>query len=385
MLDKDDEDHLDALSIFSGTSETDRKRRYDFHFSLPSPQQLPQPMDVDTSGGPIRLSPAITSPRPSEKKQKLNSGRARLKIRKLANCEDDTSGSGSDPKRSGGMLRLRMVVCFSTVVLVAVLVALASREDLREEFYKRYMKQYQALLHDVDDYCSQEFDFSATAKALSSGLVGQSEAVEKIVEIVNRRQHERFTSMALLGSTGVGKSLMANIIAKKFQWQSNVHHFFWDFTSTAEKRFERFQSFLYGIRHGRDVDLKCGRSLIIVDHLGSGDVEMINKIDVRLRFVADKDDVQLMVLYVFQGALMKDGSDVVQHLNRNIEQVFLRSLNEEDLMKCINLETSDLGIKLDEHSGLREELIASMDVGRYGCKAVRAKLAYYSKMFENGS
>ncbi|XP_062538029.1 uncharacterized protein LOC134206340 isoform X2 [Armigeres subalbatus] len=383
--DDSDTDHhkQDAVSIFSGSSESDRKgKSYDFGFSLPSPQQ-PQPMDVDTSGGPILMSPLIATPRPSDKKRKLNSGRsAKLKIRKLAKCEEEFDGVSSRSGQIGMILRkvfgLRMVICYSLVVLVAVSVAMIRQKDLREEFFKRYMKQYNSLLYGVEDYCSQEFDFTATAAALSAGMVGQLEATGKLVEMVNRRRNERCVSFALFGSTGVGKSLMANIIANQFQWQSNVHRFFWDSTFTPEKRFERFQSFLYGIRHGRDVDLRCGRNLIIVDHLGSGDMDMINKIDARLRFVADKDDVHFLVVYAFQGSLIDDDPEAIKRLNRNIVQVSLRSMDKHDLMLCIKLESADLEVNLDERPELLEELIGSLDVERYGCKAVRAKLALYS-------
>ncbi|XP_019533199.2 uncharacterized protein LOC109404730 [Aedes albopictus] len=392
MLDKDDDQQLDAVSIFSGSSggQSDlhlhrKPRQYDFSFSLPSPQQQQQqPMDVDTSGGgPIQLS--LATPRPGEKKQKLNSGRARVKMRKLASGETDSSEAGDRGCSGGKTLRLRTVVCCSVVLLVAVLVVLIGKQDLREEFWKRYKEQYHELLYGVEDYCNQEFDFSATAGALSSGVIGQLEATAKSEEIVNRRRNERCTSIALLGSTGVGKSLMADIIAKTFQWQSNVHHFFWDYTFTPAKRFERFQSFLYGIRHGRDVELRCGRSLIIVDHLGSGDVDTINKIDARLRFVADKDDVQLMVLYVFQGALTRDNPEAVQHLSRFIERVQLRSLKEDDLRACIRLEAAEFGVDLDQHPGLLEELTSSVDWERYGCKPVRAKLAFHSQFSKNDS
>ncbi|XP_065081584.1 uncharacterized protein LOC135704083 [Ochlerotatus camptorhynchus] len=371
----------DALSIFNDQTSPEKKR-YDFSFSLPSPVQPVQPMDVDTSG-PIRLSPPTTTTgnRPSEKKQKLNSGKAKAKIRKLMS-QDDDDVDGAASVGTGGFLKklvgVRMLVAYSLVLLVAVLAGIVSKEDLREDFYRRYRKQYHLLLYGVEDYCSQEFDFSPVAAALDAGVVGQWTAVERIVDIFNRRQEERFTSIALLGSTGVGKSLMASIVAQNFQWLSNVHQFLWEALATPERQYDRFQSFLYGIRHGREVDLSCGRNLIVVDHLGSDDVELINKIDTRLRFVANNDDVRMTVLYVFQGASLKDDRRVGQ-LNGPIERVVLRQLNGEDLMQCIRQEAAEFGVELSEHPGLMEELLTNMDVAKYGCKAVRAKVAFYSQ------
>lgn len=371
----------DAVSIFNDRISPEKKR-YDFSFSLPSPQQPAQPMDVDTSGT-ILLSPPATSTgnRPSEKRQKLNSGKAKPKIRKLMSQEKDVDGcavvgTGWGFRRK--LVGVRMLIACSVVLLVAVLAGMLSREGFREDFYRRYRRQYQLLLYGVEDYCSQEFDFSTVANALDAGLVGQGAALERIVEIFNRRQEERFTSIALLGSTGVGKSLTASIIAQNFQWQSNVHHFLWEALASSERQFNRFQSFLYAIRHGREVELRCGCTLIVVDHLGSGDVELVNKIDARLRFVANKDDVRITALYVFQGASAKV-DQLVEQLNGNIERVIFRQLNRKDMMQCVKLEAAEFKIELSEHPGLMEEVITNMDVQRYGCKAVRAKIAFYAQ------
>lgn len=368
-----------ALMIFDDQISPEKKR-YDFSFSLPSPQQPVQPMDVDTSG-PIRLSPPATTSgnRPSEKKRKLNSGKAKPKIRKLMTQSDDI---GCALVETGGLCRklmgVRMVMVYSVVLLVAVLAGIVSKEDLRNDFYRRYRKQYYLLLYGAEDYCSQEFDFTSVAKALEAGVVGQRAAVNRIVEIFNERQEDHYTSIALLGSTGVGKSLMASVIAQKYQWQSNVHQFLWEALVSSERQFDRFQSFLYAIRHGSEVDLKCGCNLIVIDHLGSDDVDMVNRIDARLRFVAHKDDVRMTVLYVFQGASSKDDQKV-GHLNETIQKVILRQLNEEDLMQCIRLEADEFEMDLGEHSDLMEELMTNMDVQKYGCKAVRAKIALYAQ------
>ncbi|XP_058444481.1 uncharacterized protein LOC131426067 [Malaya genurostris] len=369
----------DASALFVFDDHSPEKKHYDFKFALPAPK-LPspqvQPMDVDTSG-PIRLPEEVNADAhmASEKKQKLNSGKVKRKIRKLASVDESLSRKFDGTGRLNKLFGLKWIALGSFVVLVAVLLGVISRDDLRNDFYRMYKRNYQLLLYGVEDYCSQNFDFSNVTAALNARVVGQQKAVDEIADFFYRHQSEHYTSLALIGPVGVGKSLTAELMGNNFQWRSNVHRFPWGIAITSEQQFSNFQSYLHSLRHKASAEFACGHNLLIIDHLEATDVELVNKIDNRLKFVTEKDNVQLTALFVFQGTSAGDVQRLAV-LNGSIEKVNLRSLTESDLKRCIFLEANELKVNLDER--LIETLMNSVDVRRYGCKGVRAKVSLYS-------
>lgn len=357
--------------------QSPEKKRYDFRFTLPAPTApSPQPMDVDTSG-PIRLPAEVTEEMPvvtSQKKQKLNNGKVKPKIRKLASVD----GDDTEPVKAI-YFGVRSLVLVSLVFSILAMLAVFVKDELRKDFYIKYKRQYNLLLYGKEDYCSQELDLTNVTAALENRMVGQSAAIAQMVEFFDRNRYSHFSSAILIGPVGVGKSLMADLIANNFQWRSNVHRYHWSNELTVQKQASKFQTFLHSLRHGTSAaDLKCGYNLLIIDQLVLKDMELVNKIDNRLRLVAEKDDIQLTALYLFQGSFVAD-VQVVEQLNASIERVVLQSLTGDDLKRCIRQEAEELGISLNENQQLLEQVIGSVDVHRYGCKGVRAKLSLYSQ------
>ncbi|XP_058825358.1 uncharacterized protein LOC131685562 [Topomyia yanbarensis] len=373
-------DDKSPTSLFIFNDQSPEKKHYDFNFALPpptAPSPQVQPMDVDTSG-PIKLPEELSDAQiASEKKQKLNSGKVRRKIRKLTSIDESLSRK----HESGWLCQLggirSIMVCSFVILVIAVLVGIFAKDDLRKDFYKMYRNHHQLLLYGVEDYCLQELDFSNVTKALKARVVGQQLAVDQISDFFNRHRDDPYSSLALSGPVGVGKSLTAELIGNNFQWRSNVHRFTWGIAITAEQQFSNFQSFLYSLRNGASTELNCGHNLLIIDNLEATDAGLVNKINNRLKFVSEKDNVQLTALFVFQGASAGDSS-CLRGLNGNIEQVTLRSLTENDLEQCIRLEAKELGVDLGEDTRLVNIVMSSVDVHRYGCKGVRAKVSLYS-------
>ncbi|XP_055537573.1 uncharacterized protein LOC129725568 [Wyeomyia smithii] len=362
--------------------QSPEKKHYDFRFALPPPTvPSPQPMDVDTSG-PIRLpeesAPAVAVHITSKKKRKLNNGKVKPKIRKLTS--DDSEGNGCSPGTLRRLLSIRSLLFGSLAVTVAVMLAVVVQEDLRKDFYKKYKKQYQLLLYGIEDYCSQELDMTNVTVALERRVVGQEAAIAQIAGFFDRHRHSQASSLVLIGPVGVGKSLMADVITANFQWRLNVHRYRWSSGLTAKRQFSKFQSFLHSLRHetSAPTELACGHNLFIIDQLEASDVELVNKINVRLRMVADRDELQLTALYLFRGSFVADVDDI-ERLEADIERVVLRPLDEEDLKRCIHQEAAEMGIDLDQSRQLLEQVVKSVDVHRHGCKGVRAKLSLHAQ------
>uniref|UniRef100_A0A1Q3F508 Putative conserved plasma membrane protein n=1 Tax=Culex tarsalis TaxID=7177 RepID=A0A1Q3F508_CULTA len=374
----------DVMSLLFDDQVPSKDKHYEFGFALPSPTpNVVQPMDVDSSGGPLQLqSPAKQAEpgpgeHPGEKRQRLNDGQVKRKIRKLMAEE---SGQGH---QSGGvivgesrfrqLIGLRLLLVCTSAVVMAVCIGMLTDDNVRKDFYKRYKRQYELLLYGAEDYCSQQLDFSNVTRALEAQLVGQRDAIEHVSRIFYENRHQLYSSLALLGPVGVGKSLMAKIVAENFQWRSNVHRFTLSVSPSPDQQYIRFQQFLQSIRSA-PLEPRCGDNLLIVDFLDSQDIPMVNKMDQRIALVASKDATRITTIFVFQGTLSQDNPSL-RILNGTIEKVLLRQLDEGDLERCVRQEAAGLGYSVEER--LLRTVMDSMDVQRSGCKAVLAKLGFY--------
>ncbi|XP_055605199.1 uncharacterized protein LOC129753375 [Uranotaenia lowii] len=365
------------------SSASARKRSYDFQFSLPGPEldspsssddksrllPLLQPMDVDLDETEIRhRNRQFTS-----KKQKLNNGTFKRKIRKLVN-EDRKSENQRSSSGWRNIFRLRNLSIGSIVVTLVVLMAFGMKEDFRNDFFKLYLRQYYSLLYGVEDYCSQGLDFSNVTTALKQRVVGQSVAIDRVTNFFNENRNQIFSSAALLGPSGVGKSLMARVIAENFQWHTNVHLYDWDRSTTIEKHYLVFHSFIDEIWNRVGKEGSCGRHLLVIDRLPSDNLSLVDHIHHLINYTARQNKLPITVLFVFQDFSFT-GYERFSDLSTSIEKIFLEHLAQENLFECIRLELEEMDANFDDCS--MEDLLASIDVHRLGCKPVRAKMGLY--------
>uniref|UniRef100_A0A8D8P3I2 (northern house mosquito) hypothetical protein n=1 Tax=Culex pipiens TaxID=7175 RepID=A0A8D8P3I2_CULPI len=379
-----------ALSALFDDQVPSKDKYYEFGFALPSPtpSSVVQPMDVDSSGGPLQLlqssikqEPTTIPEHPGEKRQRLNDGQVKRKIRKLAaeesrNQNHQGGGVIVGESRFRQLIGLRLLLVCSSAVVMAVCVGLLTDDNVRKDFYKRYKRHYELLLYGAEDYCSRQLDFSNVTRALDAQLVGQRDAVEQVSRVFYDNRHQLYSSLALVGSVGVGKSLMANIIAENYQWRPNVHRFTLSVSPNLDQQYARFQQFVQSLRSA-PLETKCGHNLLVIDGLGSEDIATVNKMDQRMAFVATKDTMPSTTIFVFQGTAFDEVDGNFSFLNGTIERVQLRQLDESDLERCVRQEAASLGYNVEENPRLLRTVMESMDVNRYGCKAVLAKLGFY--------
>lgn len=259
--------------------------------------------------------------------------------------------------------------------------AVGTNENLRRDFIKRSRKYCQLLLYGAEDYCSQEMDLTNITMALETRIVGQSDAIRKVVNFMNEQRHQPYSAIAFTGPVGSGKTLMASVIAEKFQWHLNVHHIFLDISNSAENRYLYFQTQMHSLRDklaaALGYELSCGHNLLIFDQLESKDVQLVNKVNKRLEQICSIDRAQITALFVFQGYSVKDDT-ALSGLSNNIEQVHFRALDVRDLTQCVKREAKMVGLELGDDSSVLKEIIERIDVEHHGCKSVSAKLRLYS-------
>lgn len=77
----------------------------------------------------------------------------------------------------------------------------------------------------ISDLAKKPFNFTNSSIELRQKIIGQNEAINDIIEHFENNLDD-FTIVTLVGSTGVGKSLTANIIKKNFPFKQNIFEYF---------------------------------------------------------------------------------------------------------------------------------------------------------------
>lgn len=229
------------------------------------------------------------------------------------------------------------------------------------------MNQYQLYLYGRLNYCDESFAYENISSALKNRIVGQDMAIDKIHQIL--RTHEMFTAIALYGAQGVGKTLTLNVIRETFQWHLNVQQYVWSLVHSKQSQLKSLLTFV-------DSLTLCGQNAIFIDNIPLNSVNIIEEFHQKLFQVCKQNQFRAFAVYVFN----KNDDDTNQHPMiqiENVSAIHFQNLNLNDLRKCIQIESRLLDVNLSEEQ--MNELVASIDLERSGCKHVAAKVAIYTR------
>ncbi|XP_049533004.1 uncharacterized protein LOC125949727 [Anopheles darlingi] len=306
-------------------------------------------------------------------RERRRSSKPKATMRKLAS---GLESPGRKPAASYcSLLALIMTLCAASVCLASLLCSPA----LRQELVNNYHRAFDRLTSESSRLCSarQAADFSAMDKVLGETLVGQAEAHRAILQWFRQANAVPCRFLALHGSTGTGKSLAVSIIAHYYPWPEKVFHVMWRHESSPDAQYAAFQSTLTEMRQKVFWHGICGDYLLVVDHLGPGDVhQLLADLSEQLVTVAEQLQIKLNVLLAFRGTpANQPGSQALEQVIPNMEIVKFSALRSEELNDCIRREGLRLGFTAGQQL---EKAIATVskqiDVVRHGCKPVRAKL-----------
>lgn len=236
-------------------------------------------------------------------------------------------------------------------------------------------RQYNYHLYGKMDYCNQQFQPNTLSEPLKLHVINQSDALDQIISAIENLTN--VVSLALVGGSGVGKTLTCNIIQSHFQWSSNVFYFIWSPTrSTASQYYKILKSI-------KQISTNCGAHLVIIDNLGVTDVKTIQDLNVEIQKEFSQSGHLVLVVYVFNLASYSD-EDLetleekrkrLQDL-RGITTVNFRSFNRYDVERCIVLESIKLNVSLSDKE--INEMLEYIDWSRSGCKLIHSKVAIYT-------
>ncbi|XP_017094554.2 uncharacterized protein [Drosophila bipectinata] len=267
--------------------------------------------------------------------------------------------------------------------LVAVLsgLVLASMADLSglstdtiSDFVDSYSNQYNVIIHERPGYCERHARLGAMVDHAWDQVLNQPDALEKLELALD---NTTFNAIALIGSSGVGKSHTARLLREKFPWPENVKTVAWDDSNALAL----IPSILSHLK-------LCGRNLILVDNMTPKDIRYVPYINGLIRThpeiangTANKPSKKYVtIVYIISlNRLLPDDEFQAQKMAVqkliNTHLINYNDLERSHVEDCIRRTARVEGMELTRDQIL--DIIYSIDYINAGCKPVRAKVLMY--------
>lgn len=309
----------------------------------------------------------------AEKRQKLNDGKVKKRIRKLTLSTEDLKHVGVGRKNNTDTISKsgRAIKVVFTLLPVLIIGAVICSDRIRNELFANYERNLNFLVYGKLDYCDQKFTYDNITHNLKLKLIGQTQSIDQIAKVF--RNHELFTSLALMGNTGVGKTYTTSLIEESFSWHENIQFYIWS-DESHHKQVEHIQQLTFS---------KCGHNILFIDDLSYEDRNFVLQINEILKTKSFESNLKLIVVYVINlnkhVAMSRDA--IASHANtlkliKDLNIIEYRDLNADDILGCINLLAKSLSISLTDPQKLN--ILRSVTESQSGCKNVLAKMFLYA-------
>ena len=246
-------------------------------------------------------------------------------------------------------------------------------ENLLKDFRNSYRRHYNHIVHGKLDYCGPTMDIAALFGQIqrSSEILHQPHALAQLEMAL--RNESNMNNIALVGPSGVGKSLVAQGLMENFPWQENVASYAWN--TYVEEEVEKFHIIRLFLQRLSD----CGRNLLVIDNLLPCDKEVVPLVQQLIREILGESlpKYHLIVVYIFNVNSLDTLEVYERNLNSiqeipHIKTINFRGFGEKELRDCIRREARMENLQLTIEKV--NDIVETLDVSKSGCKNVHAKV-----------
>ncbi|EDX18154.1 uncharacterized protein LOC6726201 [Drosophila simulans] len=275
------------------------------------------------------------------------------------------------PWRNWGYLILVLVLAAG----IGMFLQFTGRLSTVNGFLESYNNQFHSIVHNQDNYCNPSRRLGDMVLHARHQVLNQDHALNQLELALDNTTNE---AIALVGTSGVGKSHTARILRETFPWPENVKTLSW----TDRSPLDRVKSMLSGLTF-------CGQKMILIDNMTPKDAhfvpiinEMISEGEKRANHTEHQQQKRLTVVVIFNvnGMQSREEVEMDMEILRNMphtQLVTFATLEPTHLVDCIRREAAIAMVHLeDEHV---EEIIKSIDASASGCKSIWAKVLLYGK------
>lgn len=263
-------------------------------------------------------------------------------------------------------------------VVLSVLYLFYNDSPLLKEFNRLSLIVYQNYIFGKSDYCNSDFNSQQIMSALRKNIYAQNEALTAIDAALNTNIN--ISSIALIGTQGVGKSLTIQTIQSAFPWPYNMQSLAWAHTDSQFNNLDR-------LRGAFEYLSVYGRNAVFIDNIYPADSKIIVEFDADLRKYCLEHKLKVFAFYVFnigRQDLSKSDKDKQHGIDSSIDynniqipsavkSIYFRTFDETDLRECIRREAAKLDLVLTEDQIV--EVTVNVDIESTGFKTVKSKVS----------
>lgn len=276
-----------------------------------------------------------------------------VKRKGIRNLASPRTAPVEEAKRCSKFIRTAVAIA-----VAGILIIVWKNERFQEDLRHLAMDQFQFYLYGRQNYCEEQFEHWHISNALRHRVTGQSTALDDIDSALQK--HSNVTSMAFVGTQGVGKTLTLSLIKDHFQWHLNIQHYTWSKISSPEMQFNSLLKLIVELT-------TCGQNGIFVDGIPLESRGFIDEFNQRL-LTYSQFHIRILAVFVFQANHPNANVQI-----KNITTIRFKQFDNDDVRNCIALESDRLKITVSPEQ--IEALVETIDAKRHGCKSVAAKIA----------
>lgn len=251
----------------------------------------------------------------------------------------------------------------------------SNTKQIIKEFLKNYRNQYTEIVHGKNNYCDQKQQIDTAtlfARIKQNKILHQDQAMQQI-EVALRNESD-LNAIALVGPTGVGKSLFTRTLQENFPWQENVHTYAWNtYVKDEAEKFHLLRLLIENLS-------ECGQNLLIIENLQACDYDVVAIINQMLIEALNKQHKRVVIFYVFNlnTMLNKQTYDKQKDLLQSITDcsvINFKPFTKNELRDCVQREADLENVILTKRD--YDEIVETIDPVKSGCKNVNAKVLMY--------
>ncbi|XP_023303282.2 uncharacterized protein LOC111685259 [Lucilia cuprina] len=300
----------------------------------------------------------------------------RKKLRRLVD-----NGNMDKNKRSSHKCKRILIITALITFTIALLMGHyftqnnSNTKQILKEFLKNYRNQYTEIVHGKNNYCDQKQPLDTAtlfARIKQNHILHQEQAMQHI-EVALRNESD-LNAIALVGPTGVGKTLFMGALQENFPWQENVHTYAWNtYVKDEAEKFHLIRILIENLS-------ECGQNLLVIENLQACDHGVIPIINQLLIEANKKQHKRVVIFYVFNLNTMLTAEAYATQKNLlqslpDCQVINFKSFKQAELRDCIKRESEIEHVTLGKQD--YDEIVETIDPLKSGCKNVNAKVLMY--------
>lgn len=251
----------------------------------------------------------------------------------------------------------------------------SNTKQIVKEFLKNYRNQYTDIVHGKSNYCDQKQQLDTAtlfARIKQNNILHQDQALQQI-EVALRNESD-LNAVALVGPTGVGKTLFIRGLQQNFPWQENVHTYAWNtYVKDEAEKFHLIRLLIENLS-------ECGQNLLIIENLQACDHGVVAIVNQMLIEALNKQHKRVVLFYVFNLNTMINSEAYIKQNNllqslTDCNVVNFKTFTKHELRDCVQREADLENITLASRD--YDEIVETIDPIKSGCKNVNAKVLMY--------